>query len=328
MNFFVKKIVSFLFSRILLKLVTLALAIFLWLMVQGREQLEISSRLDIRLVPDATLALKVPEIVSKDVTIRGPRSLIEGLNKNRLKATVVLPAQKGMNRIRIEKSFLDKKWDSRLDLIIHEPYVTFDLDTKISKTLKIKVVLIGSVIEGYQVEKTSSTPRNVTLSGPEGYLNELSHISTKPVSLDNKNSDFTEEVELEVPDIANAMFSEKKVHVSINVGFEKINRLYENVLIEVKGTNLVANPIPNRVNVILQSDINTLDAIKPEDLKAFVQAQDLSVGEHRLEVQVQIPPGTTLVESERGVPETIMVNLYKPPTKHNKTILKRKSKNK
>ena len=308
MYFLFKKIVQFFLSRLLLKIITLGLAIVLWLVVQGRQQLEISSKLDVLLVPDKTLALKVPEVITKDITIRGPRAMVEGLDHQPLKATVFLPAEKGINRIRIEKGFLDQKWDSRMDLTIHEPYITVDVDTKISKTLPIKVVLQGTPGEGHQVEKISSTPRNVTLSGASSLINELSQIKTSAVSIQNRTKDFTEEVDLEMPSLVNAMFSEDKVHVNIAIVLEKINKLYEDVLVEVQGTNLLANPLPNQVNIVLQSDLPTLEAIKSTDLGAFVQAQDLKAGQHELSVQVQIPPGTTLVET---VPEKIRVNLYK-----------------
>ncbi|MCY4380772.1 MAG: CdaR family protein [Proteobacteria bacterium] len=286
------------FSRFWLKLASLALALLVWLFVQSKEMVEVSSTVDVKLVPGKNFAVGGPNTIDRDVTIRGPRGLMASLGKEPLKATIYLPKSLGTKRLRIEKTSFDREWDQRISLIIHNPYFSVKVEEKISKTLPIKVVVQGVPHDGYYVEKIEAKPSNVTLSGAKSFLSELKHISTKPLSVDNLKSYTTRELMLNIPDDVATMFSENKTIVSVSVEEEKVNQRFAEIPIQVLSTEKSFYVQPKSVSITLQGHLSVLKKITPTQLRVFVYAQDLTPGSsYELEVQVQIPHETTLIET-------------------------------
>lgn len=306
-------IFSMLFSRWWLKLISLVLAVSLWLFVQGKETLEVSSSLQITLEPPENLAITGPSMLEKDITIRGPRALLEGYKNTPLSATIH-PKVKGERRLRldraslVERGYLDDKWDLRLDLEVHEPYVSFTVEEKGSKTLPIKPLLQGSPREGYLIEKVMVRPQNITISGAASFLASLQHITTEPLAVDDIFENLTQEVFLDVPAAVTTRFAEETVHITLQVGREKINQLFSQISIEAQSPRYRAQVVPDTISMVLQSHPTILEAIQPEDLKAFVSVAGLDPGNYDLDLQVHIPQGTTLIET---IPQQVNVTLWK-----------------
>lgn len=305
-------IIGWVVSRWWLKLISLALAVSLWLFVQGKETLEVSSSLQITLEPANNLAIAGPSVLEKDVTIRGPRALLESYKNTPLSATI-LPTVTGKRRLRLDKNslvergYLDEKWDVRLDLIVHEPYVDFTVEENSSKTVPIRAVLQGSPREEYLIEKIVVQPQNITLTGASSLLSPLQHISTEPLSVEDIFEDTTQEVFLDIPTAIKTKFSEESVHLALTVGREKINQLFSQISVEVQHPKLSAvSIVPNTISVVLQSHPSTLRDLNTEELEAFVNANDLGPGKHDLDVQLHIPQGTSLIET---IPPRIRVTL-------------------
>ena len=319
---------SLLFSRWWIKLISLVLAVSLWLFVQGKETLEVSSSLQITLEPPDNLAIAGTSVLEKDVTIRGPRALLEGYKNTPLSATIH-PKAKGNRRLRldrtslVERGYLDEKWDVRLDLVVHEPYVSFTVEEKISRTLPIKASLQGTPSEGYLIEKILVRPQNITISGAASFLSSLEHITTEPLSVDNLDANVTQEVFLDIPAAVTTKFSEETVHITLQVGREKVNQLFSNVATEVQSSKYRSQMIPNKVSIVLQGRPEVLETVEYEKLKAFVNVDQLKPGTHELELQVHIPQGLTLIET---IPEKVSVKLWRGAVPRAKQTKPKKSR--
>lgn len=299
-------IMNILWSRFWLKLISLALAVLLWVFVQSKETLEVSTSIEIQLISTKELALNGPRFLKKDVTLRGPRGLVGTMGTEPLTATIYLPHQVGSRRIRLEKQLLDKKIDARLSLTIHEPYISVNVEEKISKTVPIKVSLQGSPQEGYYVERIHTRPSNVTLSGPLSYISQIKQIATETWDISDLNAYTSKTLNLAIPNDVETVFSEESTTVSLTIEREKINQRFSGVPIDVQGTPYKTRTVPHNVSITLQGHVPTLRDIKKEGLKAFVQISDLKPGVYELAIQVQIPQNTTLVET---IPEFATVTL-------------------
>ena len=268
--------------------------------------LEVSSTMEIQLIATKDRAINGLSTYNKDVTLRGPRGIVGKMVDTPLKATIYLPSQIGVKRLRLERKYLDKKIDGRLTLIIHEPYISVNVEAKISKTVPIKVTLQGSPQAGYYVERIHTRPSNVTLSGPKTYISELKHITTETWDISDINTYISKQLMLRLPTTVKTMFSVDSTRVSLTIEREKINQRFSGVPINIQGTTLHSKTIPDNVSITLQGHVPTLRQIKKEGLRAFVQINDLKPGVYELAIQVQIPQNTTLVET---IPEFATVTL-------------------
>jgi len=283
------------------------LAVVLWMFVQGKETLEVDTKAHLSLLASPGLTTRGASVITRDITIRGSRSSVEHFQNKMIRGTYVLPKNTGPHRFRIERRYLDEKWDPQVSVQIHEPYISVNIEEMISKTLPVKVIIQGSPKDGYLVEKIEARPSNVTISGAASYIQSLDHIATQPIYVDNIASDITQEVLLNIPSHVRTMFSENKTFVSVRVGLEKINQLFSMIPIEVQESSLLSRPIPETVSVILQSNSLVLESIETDQLRAFIQAGELLPGHYELDVQVQIPQGTTLIET---IPAKVSVTLW------------------
>lgn len=301
-----------LFSRFWLKLISLGLAVLVWVFVESKEMLEVSSTMNVRLVSTSDHAIHGASGYTKDITLRGPRGVAGKITDDPLEATIYLPPQLGMRRLRLERQHLDNKIDSRLALTIHEPYISVNTEEKISKTVPIKVMLQGSPHEGYYVERIHTRPSNVTLSGPRTYISNLKHVTTETWDISGLRTYMSKQIRLSLPTDVETMFSVDSTRVSLTIEREKINQRFSEIPINVLGTPYTTTTIPKHVSITLQGHVSTLIQIKKAGLSAFVQIEDthLRPGVYELAIQVQIPQNTTLVET---IPEFATVTIHPQP---------------
>lgn len=301
-----------LFSRFWLKLISLGLAVLVWVFVESKEMLEVSSTMNVRLVSTSDHAIHGARVYAKDITLRGPRGVAGKITDEPLGATIYLPPQLGVRRLRLERQHLDNTIDSRLALTIHEPYISVNTEEKISKTVPIKVMLQGSPHEGYYVERIHTRPSNVTLSGPRTYISNLKHVTTETWDVSGLRTYISKQIRLSLPTDVETMFSVDSTRVSLTIEREKINQRFSEIPINVLGTPYRTTTIPKHVSITLQGHVSTLIQIKKATLSAFVQIEDshLRPGVYELAIQVQIPQNTTLVET---IPEFATVTIHPQP---------------
>lgn len=188
-----------------LKLLALAITVFLWLAVTGQNQpvtLRISGVQLNFLRPDGLeISNEPPSTV--DVVLTGSPDKLDRIGPRDLVATVDLSDQKAGERV-VRLSLDRVKMDLQEDVKIqrfHPATIPIRLEPIIDMPLDVEVKFEGKLPDGYEVVSVSVSPAKVRLRGPADRINALHKALTETVWLDGKKESFNlSQVEINLPD--------------------------------------------------------------------------------------------------------------------------------
>ncbi len=183
--------------------------------------------------------------------------------------------------------------------------VTVDVEMRqvvFSAGFVVAPVVRGTPAQGFRIASVSVEPGIVRISGPVDVLqsiNAIAGIPTEDVSVDGATAGvITQTVGLKVPPGAQVQGA-SQVTVRVTIAAVTGERLFE-VVPEVRNVapglkSTLATPV---VRLVLQGEVNILNALSPADIPVFLDANGLDAGLHLLEVRVQPPTGTSIISIE------------------------------
>jgi len=219
-------------------------------------------------------------------------------------------------------NFIDSEGNVVTDVnsVDEQVYVSIE----ITKIENIRRLLVIPVIEGqdileeqgyYRVARISVSPQEVAVfsEDPEALEALPGYLQTLPVSVAERTDDFEERVPLELPpgfiligeQIALVQVEIEPIETSITIS----------LLVEIEGVGLglYSYPSPDRVNLILSGPAELLDTLKPEDARAVLDVQGLTIGTYQLEPEVIVlPEGLTWEPPNPSVIEVIITATPRP----------------
>lgn len=158
-------------------LLAFIMASCLWVVISGREQVEIWERASVELkgMPkDLTLLSGLPPEI--EIRVRGPKGLIRTITNRQL--TYVLDLSKvhpGLNVLPIQAGGI--RLGKAFDVVEVRPSrLTLEVDKLVEKELPVVPRWSGELPPDFFVESATVTPQYVTVSGPESELAALSDV--------------------------------------------------------------------------------------------------------------------------------------------------------
>lgn len=183
--------------------------------------------------------------------------------------------------------------------------VTVDIEQReFSQEFVVNPVVSGQPAAGYNVTGVAVEPRIVTIVGPLDILQSIDAvrgIQTEEVSITDERADVQRTVQLVLPSgVRMQQGAPNTARVTISIRPARGEATFR-VVPQVRnvGAGLALSPT-DAVTVTLTGDIPALQALTPEAIVAFVDAQGLGPGLYALPVQITPPAGTTVVRSEPG----------------------------
>ncbi|MDD5772257.1 MAG: CdaR family protein [bacterium] len=291
-------------KNIILKIISLLLAIFLWVYVQADSRSEITFNLPLQITKAPNMAIfgDTPEFIN--VTFKGRRNVISGLSKDQLKAELDLSDRESSKisyRLTPNNIFTPKG----IEVVKIEPdQITIDLDYNVSKEVPIKVITTGQPASNFLIYDFIVVPPTVIIEGAERELKIISHIETTPIIIDGIRGNFTREVNLK---------AEKKigikninsVKVTVVLWKEKTFQNHEITLLNLN-KNLEARPLPETINITLQGLENKIDLLQKEEIKTSIDLYELPPGAYQRKVDISMPAG---IECLNYNPKTVNVTI-------------------
>jgi YbbR domain-containing protein len=183
-----------------LKLLSLAIAVAMWVFVVGQEKSEITLRVPIEIsnIPADSLVLEdAPSEV--DARVYGPRTLIRRMASERLSKNVDLTGLGLGNHV-----FQVAPEDLRLPpgvktLRISPDTFSITLVRRVLREVPVRPVLKGQPIPGLQVEEVRFKPEKVVVTGSPEDMTSLDWVWTTPIDLGERGQNFTLLVPLRQP---------------------------------------------------------------------------------------------------------------------------------
>src|SRR5262245_43841637 len=177
------------------KLLSLAIAIAVWFSLSGERRERTSARsyhmpLSIVNIPARSL-IASPLPASVDVRLRGPFTALRQLEPDKLEAVLDLhAAEPGELVYRLTSDDVNVPPDVEV-ISISPPEIRFLLDTLQEKMVRVVPSVTGAPSPGMRIAETRAEPTEVRIAGPAGALARMSTISTLPVSVEGRTSNFS-----------------------------------------------------------------------------------------------------------------------------------------
>lgn len=116
----------------------------------------------------------------------------------------------------------------------------------------------GEVPDGYEVYEQTVIPAKVRVRGPASFIKSLDFVSTEPVDLSGRTSDFTaKQIPISVSN-PKATILDAAVDVTFRIGEKRIERAYSVPVKDVQA---------RRASVILFGGRSLFDGVRPEDIQ-------------------------------------------------------------
>ena len=263
-----------------LKLLSLAIAIVLWLLVTGQNQ-PVTAHVNVQLNFIRPQSLEIsndpPRIV--DVMLTGSRNKLDDLTSLDLVATVDLSDQRAGERVLrlADKAQITLPQGIKVDGF-QPSAIPVRLEEIVDRQVPVEPKLEGKPADGYEVYSVYLNKSSVEVRGPASRVNALQKVATESIWLAGRKESFpASNVALDVPD-PKVDLLEPMVNVSIEIGERRIEKNFSGVAVTTVSGGKVQ---PATTSVTLLGVASSLQTLKPEEFRIVLDGDDL---EPRLEL--------------------------------------------
>ena len=262
-----------------LKLLSLAIAIVLWLLVTGQNQ-PVTAHVNVQLnfIRPQSLEISNDPPRTVDVTLTGSRNKLDDLTSLDLVATVDISDQRAGERVLRLADRAKITLPQGIKVDGYQPSaIPIRLEELIERQIPVEPKIEGKPDEGFEVYSVYPNKGSVSVRGPASRVIALQKISTESIWLQGRKASFTApSVALDVPD-PKVDLLEPMVSVEVEIGERRIEKTFSGVPVTTADGGKVQ---PATASVTLLGVASFLDALKPEELRIVLAGEKL---EPRLE---------------------------------------------
>lgn len=297
-----------------LKLVSLVLAFFLWFAINVSErdaEIDISIPVTTKqLSPDLIVVEKKP-VKPVSVTVRGPRTILEGVDGRRMRLVVDLTqvAAGETKKVELNSDLLKPELPRRLKAVRFDPgTVTVRVARLLRRNVPVRVAVEGDPPLGYTVT-AAARPTEVEVTGPAKKVESMGELKTEPINI----SALTQSATRELPLVwAGDFIRLGQSHVVVTLAVKEIMMSRDFNRVEVEALHADGGRVrlkPGQVDLTLVGPMRLLEPLRLEPGTATVDTADLGAGTHEVKVAVNVADP---IKVGRIEPETVTVDI-KPP---------------
>jgi YbbR domain-containing protein len=190
-------IIKYLGSNSGFKIISLIMAIILWFFMAMRGQTEITVEIPIEFknIPEG-YEITLQSAKTVNVMLRGQDNLIKKLRPHDTSIFVPMDnAKEGETIYYLTKDnlLLPSEISSKL---ISPASVKIKIEKTISRYVRIKPVISGNPMEGYNMKQIILDPQQIMLRGTKTVLDSIEYIKTEPIDITNQKATFTHDIPL------------------------------------------------------------------------------------------------------------------------------------
>ncbi len=295
------------FGHIGLKLLSLAIALLLWLTVAGEQTVERGLRvpLEIQNMPEKLqLVEDPPQLV--DVRVRGAASTLGRLVPGDLVAIIdVQSARPGRRLYHLTDDEVRTPFGVEVEHV-SPPTVALSFENAGTAEIPVTPAITGEPAPGYVVGKVSVDPQTIVVAGPQTALGRLTSAITEPVSVAGATSDREETVTLGVMEPSVRLQTPGSAHVIVQILPAPVDRVLHTVPVRLKGlaSNLSGQVMPATVEVRVRGAQQHIELLHADSINSYIDVSGLGPGRYDLSVRVDPIPGFEVVGFK---PETVRI---------------------
>ena len=208
----------------------------------------------------------------------------------------------------INKTIPIKVYDrlgNELQLAINPPVVDVKVPiTSPNKDVPLKLNRVGELQEGLSIRSIRAEPSEVTIFGPLSIIGEIEYIDTIDIDMALISENSTMEVEVPIPEGVEKVSPER---VTVFIEVEKAEQIeLEGVAVDIIGLPdrmeaIFVSPDNGRINVTIKGALSTIQRLRTDDIRAYIDLNQLSIGEHVVPLQINGPQNVTFDKSPKEV---------------------------
>ena len=274
-----------------LKLLSLAIAMVLWLVVTGQNE-PVTAHVNVQLnfIRPQSLEISNDPPRTVDVMLTGSRNKLDDLTALDLVATVdISDQQPGERVLRLaDKAQISLPQGVKVDGF-QPSAIPIRLEPIVERQVPIEPKLEGKPPDGYQVYGVRPSKGSVLVRGPESRVNSLQKVLTESIWLTGHKESFTaSNLDIDVPDTKIDLL-DPVVSVQVDIAEVPVDRTFSGVRI------LNSDGTAPLLNITVSGPPSILDKLKAEDLQIGLQAVGISsIMERRLVVAPELEGKVTL----------------------------------
>ena len=275
------RVMHWVFGNVWLKLLSLGLALMLWMVVSGEETVERGLRVPLELtqVP-AGLELLGDVPATVDVRVRGASGTLSRVGAGDVVAVLDLhTAQSGRRLFPLTPDQVRVPFGVEIMQVLPAA-VTMAFEVSASREVPVRPAVAGRPAPGYVVGPLSAEPRTVEVIGPESAVKRATEVVTEPVSVAGANTHVKQSVVLGLLDPALRLKTARSAMVTVQI-VPAPQRTLRNQPVHLRnlGPNLQAEAVPPSVELTVRG---SRDAVG--EVTAFIDLAGLGPGQYSLPV--------------------------------------------
>lgn len=277
------------FRHLGLKLMAIALAMLLWLIVAGDHLVERSLRVPLEfrnIPPELELVGDPPTEV--DVRLRGSSALLGRLEPRDIVAVLDLAsARPGSRMFHLRSDEVRAPYGVEVAQVIPGT-LAVDLEKSGRRTVPVVPALDGEPAPGFVIGRVTSEPPTVEVAGPESRLRQLTGATTEPVQITGSRARVHDIVTVGITDSAVRLVQPQNAAITVEVLPAPVERDLAGVPIRWRNlqSGLTAKIQPILARVIVRGRREALADLRAGSIDAFVDLYGLGPGRYNLRVQV------------------------------------------
>mgnify|MGYP001377395066 CR=1 FL=1 len=285
-----------------LKLMSLAFAVLLWLLIAGERTSEMGMSVPVELQDfPRELEITGEPVNAVEVRLRASPGMIQRIVPGEVSAQVNLVGfGEGEHIVHLTEDSIRMPFGVKV-VKISPAVLTFRLERTLRKVVPVQPRLLGRPAEGFEVAEVTSQPAEVRLEGPTSRVDEVESAFTEPVSVEGARDTVSETVTIGIADPLLRVLVSPRVKVTARIRERHETRTIRGVAVEVRGAPGPSRPA--RVEVTVSGPASALAEIADKDVRAFVDAARAASG--RAPVVVEIGPGHPGVEVRECIPADV-----------------------
>ncbi len=247
---------------------------------------------------------------SQFVTVRGPRSWVNEVNKVVAKVNINDITSDASRSVPIR--ILD---DENNEVIgVDKVPSMIDVNINVLKTNSIPIELIteNELPDNFTITNIAISPSNIAIKGKKDLV-AINKINTKTIDINSLLEQSSMEVELDLPEGIELLNPREKVIITYAIEetiIKDYNVLLGDINIKNLDSNLSINPsdLEKIIQIYLKGIKSQLDLITEEDLKMEINLLGLEEGIHQVNLKIENIQGIT---QEKIIPDPIEIRLIR-----------------
>ena len=279
------------FAHTGLKLVSVALAVLLWMMVSSqRASVERGLRIPLELqnLPD-NLEMVEPPQESVDVRIRGTADALGRISPGDLVASVDLgSAQPGRRLFHLSPERVKAPFAVAVTQVTPSS-VAIRFEPSATRIVPVIPSVEGEPAPGFIVGKIAAEPPMVEIVGPESLLRRVTEAITEPLWVGTATTDMRSSVIVGVADDGVRLKSAKTAIVSVAIVPAPEERQLPGVSVRTRNLSpgLKATVTPPTVRVRVRGTKEAVGKIRESSVVAYVDLEGIGQGDYGLPVRLE-----------------------------------------